>query len=157
MLILIINVKYVRAKLAKTPFYLVEKIIIPLELIWHLWYDLKFMKNRGGTKWLCQIEVKKKDYFVFLLMIAQYTIVYLLRSKDEALKVFKYYKNEVEKVIRSDWGEECEAPFEEFCCIIQQIAAPYSPQSNEIIERKYWTLKQMMNTMLISSLDKLYS
>jgi Sec-independent protein translocase protein TatA len=40
----------------------------------------------------------------------------LLRSKDEALKMFKYYMNEVKnqlnkkiKVIKSDKGEEYEA------------------------------------------------
>ena len=44
-------------------------------------------------------------------MIVQDIVMYLLRSKDEALDVFKLYKNEVEnqlsrkiKAIRSDRG-----------------------------------------------------
>ncbi|RVW73978.1 Retrovirus-related Pol polyprotein from transposon TNT 1-94 [Vitis vinifera] len=82
------------------------------------------------------------------------------RSKDEALDVFKHYKNEVEnqlsrkiKAIRSDRGGKYEAPFGEFCSkhgIIHQTTAPYSPQSNGVAKRKSCTLKEMMNVMLIS-------
>ncbi|RVW39323.1 Retrovirus-related Pol polyprotein from transposon TNT 1-94 [Vitis vinifera] len=84
-----------------------------------------------------------------------------LKSKYEALDVFKHYKNEVEnqlsrkiKAIRSDRGGEYEAPFGEFCSrheIIHQTTAPYSPQSNSVVKRKNRTLKEMMNAMLISS------
>ena len=35
--------------------------------------------------------------------------------------------------------------------IIHECTIPYSPQSNGIVERKNHTLKEMMNTMLISS------
>ena len=82
-------------------------------------------------------------------MIVQDIVMYLLRSKDEALDVFKLYKNEVEnqlsrniKVIRSDRGGEYEALFGEFCSkhgIIHQTTAPYSPQSNGVAERKNCT------------------
>ena len=58
--------------------------------------------------------------------------MYLLRSKDEVIEIFKLYKNEVEnqlskkiKAIKSDRGGEYESPFEEFCVkyrIIHQIA-----------------------------------
>jgi len=74
--------------------------------------------------------------------------------------MFKLYKNEVEnqlstriKVIRSNIGGEYGPPFEQFCeqhGIIHQTTAPYSPQSNGIVERKNQTLKEMMNAMLIS-------
>ena len=94
-------------------------------------------------------------------MIVQDTIVFLLRSKDEALDVFKLYKNEVEnqlsrkiKAIRSYRGGEYEAPSREFCSkhgTIHQTTAPYSPQSNSVVKRKNRTLKEMMNAMLISS------
>ncbi|RVX01373.1 Retrovirus-related Pol polyprotein from transposon TNT 1-94 [Vitis vinifera] len=82
------------------------------------------------------------------------TAVYLIesftlwhdRSKDEALDVFKHYKNEVEnqlsrkiKAIRSDRGGEYEAPFGEFCSehgIIHQTTTPYSPQSNGVVSAR---------------------
>ena len=54
----------------------------------------------------------------------------------------------------SDRGGEYDAPFDEFCSqngIIHQTTAPYSPQSNGVVERKNITLKEMMNAMLISS------
>ncbi|XP_022863737.1 uncharacterized protein LOC111383806 [Olea europaea var. sylvestris] len=57
-------------------------------------------------------------------------------------------------VLRSDHGSEYESPFGEFCAkhgIIHKTTEPYSPQQNEIAERKNRTLKKMMNAMLISS------
>jgi hypothetical protein len=46
----------------------------------------------------------------------------LLRNKDEAFEMFKYYKNKIEnqfnkkiKVIISDRGEKYETPSGEFC------------------------------------------
>jgi len=85
----------------------------------------------------------------------------LLRSKVEALEIFKHYKNTIEnqlnkkiKVITSDRGGEYEASFVNFCSqndIIHQTTAPYLPQQNSIVECKNWTLKEMMNVVLISS------
>ena len=87
--------------------------------------------------------------------------VYLLKSKDGAIEKFVLYKNEVEnqlnkkiKVLRSDRGGEYESSFVDFCAhheIIHETTTPYSPQSNEVVERKNRTLKEMMNAMLISS------
>ena len=87
--------------------------------------------------------------------------MYLLRSKNEALESFIYYKKEIEnqinkkiKVLRSDGGGEYESPFGEFCSqhgIVHQTTAPHSPQQNGVAERKNRTLKEMMNAMLISS------
>ena len=56
-------------------------------------------------------------------------------------------------MIRSDRGGEYESPFGEFCSqhgIIHQTTDPYSPQQNDVAERKNRTLKEMMNAMLIS-------
>ena len=42
----------------------------------------------------------------------------------------------------------------DFCAqheIIHETTTPYSPQSNRVAERKNRTLKEMMNTVLISS------
>ena len=87
--------------------------------------------------------------------------MYLLKSKDEAIEKFVLYKNEVEnrlnkkiKVLRSDRGGEYESPFVDFCAqheILHETTTPYSSQSNKVVERKNRTLKEMMNSMLISS------
>ena len=87
--------------------------------------------------------------------------MYLLKSKDKAIEKFILFKNEVEnqlsrkiKAIRSDHGGEYESPFAKICAqfgIIHHTTEPYSPQSNGVAERKYRTLKEMMNAMLISS------
>ena len=141
----------VESKLARTSFQSIERSSEPLELIHSDIYDLKFIQTRGGKK-----------YFLTLIDdCTRYCYVYLLRSKDEALEMFKRFKNEVDnqldrkiKVIRSDRGGEYEAPFGDFCSqhgIIHQTTAPYSPQQNGVDERKNRTLKEMMNALLLSS------
>ena len=107
-----------------------------------------------------QTRCGNKYFITFIDDSTKYCYVYLLKSKDEALEKFILYKNEVEnqlnkkiKVIRNDQGDEYEAPIGEFCAqheIIHEVTAPYSPQSNGVVERKYRTLKEMMNVMLIS-------
>ena len=58
----------------------------PSELIHINIYNLKFMQTKDSIK-----------YFIIFLMIAQDTMyVYLLRSKDEALKMIKHFIREVE-------------------------------------------------------------
>ena len=139
------------SKLARTSFQSIERSSEPLELIHSNIYDLKFIQTRGDKK-----------YFLTLIDdCTRYCYVYLLRSKDEALEMFKHFKNEVEnqldqkiKVIRSDRGGEYEAPFGDFCSqhgIIHQNTAPYSPQQNGVAECKNKTLKEMMNALLLSS------
>ena len=86
--------------------------------------------------------------------------MYLLKSKDEAIENFFFYKNEVEnqlnkkiKVLRSDRGGEYESPFFDVCAqhgIIHETTTLYSPQSNGVVERKNHTLREMMSAMLIS-------
>lgn len=76
--------------------------------------------------------------------------------------MFKTYKAEVEnqldkkiKILRSDRGGEYEShEFAEFCSshgIVHQTTAPYTPQQNGVAERKNRTLKNMINSMLITS------
>ena len=85
-----------------------------------------------------------------------------MRHKDEAGEVFLKYKAEVEnqlgkkiKRLRTDRGGEYESnPFNSFCeehGIIHETTPPYSPESNGVAERKNRTLKDMMNSMLVSS------
>ena len=89
--------------------------------------------------------------------------MYLLKSKDEAIEKFGLYKTEVEnqlnkkiKMLRSYQGGEYESPFVDFCAqhvIIHETTSSYSPQSNGVAERNNRSVKEMMNTMLISTSD----
>ena len=57
-------------------------------------------------------------------------------------------------MLRSDRGGEYESPFVDLFAqhgITHETTAPYSPQSNGVVERKNRTLKEIMNAMLISS------
>ena len=110
---------------------------------------MKFVQTRGGNKY----------FITFVDDITKYCYAYLLRSKDEALEKFIFYKNEDQhkkiKVLRSDRGGEYDSPFVNICAqygIIHETTVPYLPQSNGVVERKNRTLKEMMNVMLISSI-----
>ena len=57
-------------------------------------------------------------------------------------------------MLRSDRGGEYESLFVDVCAqngIIHETTTPYSSQSNGVAEQINYTLKEMMNTMLISS------
>ena len=56
-------------------------------------------------------------------------------------------------MIPSDRGGEYESHFAEICLeysSIHQTNAPYTPQSNGLVERKNRTLKEMMNVLMIN-------
>ena len=95
-------------------------------------------------------------------MIAHDTIVYFLNSKNETMSMFIIYKAEVKNqlnkninILKFDWVGEYESnEFSELCAkfgIIHQTTAPYSPQQNEIAEWKNITVKEMVNSILVSS------
>ena len=141
----------VEVKLTRSSFQSVERHTEPLDLIHSDICNLKFVQTRGGNKY----------FITFVDYSTKYFNVYLLKSKDEAIKKFVLYKDEVEnqpnkkiKVLRSDRGGEYELSFVDICAqhgIIHETIAPYSPQSNGVVERKNRTLKEMVNAMLISS------
>ena len=123
-----------------------------LELIHSYLGDLKQTMIRGGKKFYVTFI---DDYFRFIR-------VYLVRNKDEAFDIFSSYKAEVEnqfdrkiKRIRSDrgGGGEC-IPLNDYCeneGIIHEVTPPYSPKSNGVAEIKNMTLKEMMNSLLVSA------
>ena len=76
----------VETKMAKPPFHSIERNTEPLDLIHSDICDLNFVQTRGG----------KRYFITFIDDCTRYCYVYLLRSKYEALDVFKHYKNEVE-------------------------------------------------------------
>jgi len=110
------------------------------------------MPTRGG-----------KTYFIiFIDDCTRYCYVYLLNSKDETINMFITYKAEVEnqlnkniKILKSDRDGEYESnDFSELYAkfgIIYQTTATYIPQQNGIAEQKNKTLKEMINSMLVSS------
>ena len=128
-----------------------------LELIHSDLGDLKQTMTRGG----------KKFYVTFIDDYSRFTKVYLLRNKNEAFNTFLSYKAEVEnqldrkiKRIRSDRGGEY-IPLNDYCekeGIIHEVTPPYSPESNGVAKRNNRTLKEMMNSPLISAsaLDNLW-
>ena len=78
------------------------------------------------------------------------------------MNIFITFKAEVEnqlnkiiKILKSDQGEEYESnEFSQLCAkfdIIHQTTAPYTPQQKGITERKNRTLKEMVNSMHVSS------
>ncbi|KAJ9539459.1 LOW QUALITY PROTEIN: hypothetical protein OSB04_032192 [Centaurea solstitialis] len=113
--------------------------------------DFKETPTRGG----------KNYYISFINDCSKFCYIYLIHTKDEALNMFKTYKAEVEnqldkkiKILRFDRGGEYEShEFAEFCSshgIVHQTTAPYTPQQNGVAEQKNRTLKNMINSMLIT-------
>ena len=140
----------VEAKLTRSSFQSVKRHTEPLDLIHSDICDLKLVQTRGGNKY----------FIIFVDDSTKYCYVHLLKSKDDAIKKFVLYKNEVEnklnkkiKVLRRDRGGEYELPFVDFCAqhgIIHETTTLYSPQSNGVAEQKNRTLKEIMNAMLIN-------
>jgi hypothetical protein len=126
-----------------------ERHLAPLELIHSDLREMNGVLTRGG-----------KRYFMTLIDDAsRYCYVYLLKTKNEALDYFKIFKAEAEnqlerkiKRLRSDrGGEYFPISFNKFCVehgIIHERTPPYSPESNEIVERKNRTLTDLVNAML---------
>lgn len=102
----------------------------------------------------------KRYYVTFINDFSRYTKSYFLRNKYDAFNAFISYKTEVEnqlsrkiKRIRSNRGGEYFS-LNNFCekeGIIHEVSPPYSPESNGVAERKNRTLKEMMNSILVSS------
>ena len=98
----------------------------------------------------------------FILFIDDYTgmtWVYFLREKSEVFKIFKKYKNYVEKesgrsikVLRSDRGKEYTSKeFDKFCedeGVDHQLTVGYAPEQNGVSERKNRTVMEMARSIL---------
>ena len=91
----------------------------------------------------------------------RYSYIYLLISKNEAPNWFKVYKAEAEnqlektKILRSDHGGEyISNEMTEYCeehDINHEVVAPYTPQHNDVAERKNRALMDMVNCMILNS------
>ena len=86
----------------------------------------------------------KKYVITFIDDFSKFCYVYLLHTKDEALKYFKIYKNEVElqigsklKRLRTNKGGEYYDPnYFNSMGIRHETTVGYAPQSNGVAERK---------------------
>lgn len=87
--------------------------------------------------------------------------VYVLQSKDQVCDAFVKYKAEVEnvtgcrvKTLKSDRGGELLAGVFARVCeqagIKRQFIAPYTPQQNEVVERRNRTVMEMAGALLKS-------
>ena len=76
----------VEAKMTRSSFQTIERNTKPLDMIHSDICDLKFAQTRGGNKY----------FITFVDDSTKYCYVYLLKSKDEALEKFVFYKAEVE-------------------------------------------------------------
>ncbi|KAG7552374.1 Zinc finger CCHC-type [Arabidopsis thaliana x Arabidopsis arenosa] len=142
----------VESKYSRHSYKSVEKSNLLLGLIHSDLCDFQSTPSRGG----------KNYYISFIDDYSKFCQIYLIKTKDEALDMFKKFKAEVEnqldkriKILRSDrGGEYLSNEFSEFCStygIIHQTTAPYTPMQNGVAERKNRTLKEMMNSMLNDS------
>ena len=85
--------------------------------------------------------------------------VSMIKNKSEAFQAFVKFKNlaKAEKgmkigCLRTDQGGEFSSSiFSKFCSehgIKRQLSAPYSPQQNEVVERRNMTMMNMVRSML---------
>ncbi|KAJ9547425.1 hypothetical protein OSB04_019968 [Centaurea solstitialis] len=102
-------------------------------------------------------------YFItFTDDFSRYGYVYLIRHKSEAFERFKEFQNEVQnqldrniKFLRSDRGgeylsQEFDNHLMEFG-IVSQLTPPYTPQMNDVSERRNCTLLDMVRSMMCRS------
>ena len=117
-----------QAKITKTPHKSIERKSEPLDLIHSDICDFDGVLTRNG----------KRYFITFIDDYSNYTYVYLMRHKSEALDIFKVFTTEIEnefgkkiKKFHSDRGTKyCSIEFTKLCetlGIIHEVTAPYSP------------------------------
>ncbi|CAH9134446.1 unnamed protein product [Cuscuta epithymum] len=105
-------------------------------------------------------SVSKNRYFIlFIDDYSRMTWVYFFQEKSEVFRIFKRFKNFVEKQsghqikkLRSDRGTEYNSKeFDQFCedeGMKHQLTVAYTPQQNGVSERKNRTVMEMARSML---------
>ncbi|GJU92255.1 retrotransposon protein, putative, ty1-copia subclass [Tanacetum coccineum] len=101
------------------------------------------------------------SYFItFTDDYSRYGYVYLLKHKHEVFETFKVFKNEVENQLGNDImgssrqievGKYISQEFKDYlkaCRIVQQLTPPYTPQHNDVSERRNHTLLDMVRSMM---------
>ena len=99
-------------------------------------------------------------YFItFIDGYSRYGYLYLVRYKYEAFENFKEFKNEVEKQLERSikkrrskrGGEPLSQEFLDYLVdngILSQWTPPYTPQHNDVIERRNRALLDMVRSMM---------
>ncbi|GJX83504.1 retrotransposon protein, putative, ty1-copia subclass [Tanacetum coccineum] len=99
-------------------------------------------------------------YFItFTDDYSRYGYVYLFKHKHDVFETFKVFKNEVEnqlgntiKGLRSDRGGKYISQelkdYLKACGIVQQLTSSYTPQRNDVSERRNRTLLDMVRSMM---------
>nr|GFB66145.1 ribonuclease H-like domain-containing protein [Tanacetum cinerariifolium] len=104
--------------------------------------------------------IRKKYILVIVDDYSQFTWVKFLRSKDEALDaIMKCIKNiqvrlnatvrNVRTNNRTEFVNQTLREFNEYVSITHQTSVARTPQQNDIIKRRNWTLVEAARTMLI--------
>jgi histone deacetylase 1/2 len=99
-------------------------------------------------------------YITFIDAYSRYTWIYLIKSKSEALTIFKQFKHMAElqlghslKALQSDWGGEFR-PFTKYLSelgIIHRLICPHTHHQNGVVERKHRHVVDMGLTLLSQS------
>ena len=134
-----------QAKITKTPYKSIERKSEPPDLIHSDICEFDGALTRNG----------KRYFITFIADYSNYTYVYLMRHKSEALDIFKVFTTEIEnqfkkkiKKFRSDRGTKyCSIEFTklyETLGVFHEVTAPYSPEMNGKAERKNRTLCELL-------------
>nr|GEV40880.1 hypothetical protein [Tanacetum cinerariifolium] len=109
---------------------------------------------------LKHVSKKGASYFItFTDDYSHYGYVYLLKHKHEVFKTFKVFKSEVENQLRKTTksiqsyrgGEYISQEVKDYlkaCGMVQQLTPPYTPQHNDVFERRNRTLLNMVRSMM---------
>lgn len=101
----------------------------------------------------------KKLIFLLVDDCTRFMWAYFLTSKDQAFSTFKEFRHKIEmelklklKMLRTDRGGEFTSnEFTKYCKengIARQLTTPYSPQQNEVVERRNRTVLSTTRSMM---------
>jgi histone deacetylase 1/2 len=119
----------------------------PLELVYSdLWGPSPTPSKQGYTYYISFVDAYSK-----------FTWIYLLKSKSDALLIFKQFKSLVElqfgqplKALQTDWGGEFR-PFTKFLTdlgVVHRLICPHTHHQNGVVERKHRHIVDLGLTLL---------
>jgi transposase InsO family protein len=143
---------YLKEKMARKPFGTETRSEFPLQLIHSdICGPMNVRARHGGRYFITFID----DY-------TRYSHVYFIYHKSKALAYFKkfiiFVENQLDrnvKALRTDHGREyLSDEFKQMCeekRILRQLTIPYTPQQNEVAERRNRTLLEMVRSMMVQA------